>query len=63
MERYYTICNLLKEWGLVELVNPTSLEGKPVNVKIVKIVPYSEKHNWTIIPKYTVGKKARRGNV
>lgn len=62
-ERYYTICNLLSEWGLVKLENPTTLQDKPMNIKLVKIVSHSDKHNWTIINKYTIGKKAKSGNI
>lgn len=62
-ERYYTICKLLVEWGLVKLCKENILDDKPFNVKLVKIIPYHEKHQWTILPKFTVGKKSKNGNV
>lgn len=59
-KRYFTICHLLKSWGLVSILNPElySVE-EDVNIRMVKIVPYQEKDQWTIVNKYTIGNKTR----
>ena len=53
-KRRNTIAMLLEQWGLVKIVNPEMIEEK-LPVKSIKIVPYKEKVNWELIPKYTIG--------
>lgn len=54
IERRNTIVFLLEEWGLLTVVNPESAE--PVGPsRNVKIIPYSEKNNWTLETKYAIG--------
>lgn len=59
LERFKTIAYLIKQWGLATFVYDfQEAECKSVfNPKLVKIVPYSEKSDWTIIHKYTIGNK------
>lgn len=56
--RRNTIANLLAEWGLVVLVDPgkTSIAAP---LSAIKVLSYSEKENWELIQKYTIG--PRRG--
>ena len=55
--RRNTIANLLSEWGLVELVEP-SRSASPVSLpNQVTILPFSEKHDWTLVAKYEIGKR------
>ena len=54
--RRNAITNLLQEWGLVSIVSGNTLENiAPLNQ--VKILPYAEKEEWELIPKYNIGKK------
>jgi hypothetical protein len=55
--RRNTIANLLSEWGLVELVEP-SRSASPVSLpNQVTILPFSEKLDWTLVAKYEIGKR------
>lgn len=52
--RRNTITKLLAEWDLVSVVDSTKLQPlAPMNS--VKIVPYKEKHDWSLQSKYTIG--------
>ncbi len=54
--RRNAITNLLQEWGLVSIVSGNTLENiAPLNQ--IKILPYAEKEEWELIPKYNIGKK------
>ena len=56
VSRRNTIVNLLQEWGLVTIVSGDTLTDiAPMNQ--VKIISYSEKEDWELIPKYNIGKK------
>jgi hypothetical protein len=53
--RRNTIVKLLSEWGLI-----TPLDNKYTNNQLsiaqLKIIPYKEKKEWELIPKYHIGK-------
>ena len=52
--RRNTITNLLKDWGLVEVLG----EEEPVApLSQIKVLSYSEKEDWTLETKYNIGKK------
>ena len=54
--RRNTITNLLQEWGLVTVVSGGTEENvAPMNQ--IKIISFSEKDEWELIPKYNIGKK------
>ena len=54
--RRNTIANLLEEWGLVTLVDKEK-SGDPVApLSQIKILPYKEKNEWNLEPKYNLGK-------
>ena len=56
VSRRNTIVNLLQEWGLVTIVSGDTLaDTAPMNQ--VKIISFSEKEDWELIPKYNIGKK------
>ena len=55
--RRNTIANLLAEWGLVTLVNKSRSESPLSPVSQIKILPYSEKEDWTLVAKYNIGRK------
>jgi len=58
LSRLRTIASLLRSWGLCDFVNQVDVQlcDTSFNPKLVKIVSFSEKSQWTIIPKYTIGK-------
>lgn len=55
--RRNTIANLLAQWGLVELVDPVKSQDPIVPVNHLKILPFRDKEHWSLVTKYTVGKK------
>lgn len=56
IERRNAIATLLEEWGLLELVNRPNTKTQAV-LSQVKILSYTEKHDWDLIPKYQIGMK------
>lgn len=54
IERRNTIAKLLKEWGLLEIVEPL---GKTVPMSQIKIISFKDKENWELVPKYNLGGK------
>jgi len=57
--RRNTICNLLNEWKLLKLKDPNKSKTPIVPISYLKILPFSEKKNWELIPKYNIGKKTK----
>jgi len=55
--RRNTIANLLAEWGLVTLVQPTKSEEPVAPLSQIKVLPYKEKNDWNLVTKYNIGKK------
>ena len=49
--------NLLEEWELLDIVNEDETEEPVVGLNQIKILPFKEKKDWELIPKYHVGKK------
>jgi len=54
--RTNAIAKLLAEWGLVNLVQPEVL-GEVAPLHQIKIITHKEKDQWTLVTKYTIGKK------
>jgi hypothetical protein len=54
--RRNTIVKLLVEWGLVEAVDPKKYEQPQLSLARLKIIPHKEKKEWTLVPKYHIGK-------
>ena len=54
IERRNTIAQLLSDWGLVELV---SVVENKAPLSQIKVLPFKEKHEWILEPKYNIGKK------
>ena len=54
IERRNTISQLLSDWGLIELVG-TIEEKAPISQ--IKVLPYKDKKDWILEPKYNIGKK------
>ncbi len=50
--RKNTIANLLKDWGLLEIIG----EASPVApLSQIKVLAYKEKEDWTLETKYNIG--------
>jgi hypothetical protein len=58
IERRNLIAHLLHEWGLCDLVDETKVEKRaPLNS--VKIIAFSDKEDWVLVQKYTIGGKRK----
>ena len=55
--RRNTISNLLEEWSLVKLVDVEKTKDPILPLNQLKILSFSEKEEWTLTPKYNIGKK------
>lgn len=54
IERRNTIAILLSDWGLIKLANSKAgLQTAPL--RQIKIIPYREKNEWELCPKYNIG--------
>ena len=52
--RRNTIANLLKDWGLINILGEVT-EVAPLSQ--IKVLSFSEKSEWTLETKYNIGKK------
>lgn len=57
LARRNTIANLLAEWNLYTIDNPTICETPRAPLAHIKILPYKEKSEWELCSKYTIGRK------
>lgn len=57
LSRRNTIINLLEEWKLLTIVTPELTAEPTISISHLKIIPFSEKSEWTLVPKYNVGKR------
>jgi len=55
MARRNSIANLISQWGLCELVDPSKSESPTTPVNTLKILSYKEKNDWILETKYNVG--------
>ena len=55
--RLNTIANLLDEWGLVKLTDEKKSADPVAPLSQIKVLPYKEKNEWTLVTKYSIGKK------
>lgn len=51
LQRTESITNLLVQWGLVKVEDDVVL----ASAKTFRVIKFQEKHNWNLVPKYTVG--------
>lgn len=54
LQRRNSIATLLSDWGLVQIVNKDQIK-ECAPLRVIKIIPYKEKINWDLQPKYNVG--------
>ncbi len=60
VQRRNKITKLLSDWGLIEIVNETLVEDAS-SISQIKIIPYKEKGEWELVPKYSIGSKKTNG--
>ena len=56
--RRNTITKFLNQWNLCSILNKSDIEFLS-SVSEIKIVPFEEKKEWTLIAKYTIGNRAK----
>jgi len=54
IERRNTVVNLLNEWNLLEIIHPEKAQPT-TSIRQMKILPFSEKNEWDLQAKYTIG--------
>lgn len=55
--RRNTITGLLEEWGLIKILNVKASESPLADLRNIKILPFSQKKDWELCSKYTIGNK------
>ena len=55
VQRRNTIATLLSDWGLIKLAASGGLDCAPL--RQIKIIPFKEKNEWELCPKYNIGNK------
>ena len=56
LKRRNAIAKLLKDWGLVKLIDE-SIEDDMAPMSQIKILSFKEKDDWTLVTKYNIGRK------
>jgi len=56
IKRRNLVASLLKEWGLMKIVNPSMIEMKS-SLNTIRIVSHKDKTNWNLVSKYTIGSR------
>ena len=56
LKRRNAIAKLLKDWGLVKLLDE-SIEDVMAPMSQIKILSFKEKDEWTLVTKYNIGRK------
>ncbi len=57
LERRNTIATLLSDWGLVTILNEEVAQDC-APLRQIKVIPYKEKSQWNLCPKYNIGNSA-----
>ena len=59
--RRNTICHLLKEWGLCEVIDEEKILDPRAPMSGIKVISYKEKDEWQLKSKYSIGKRHSSG--
>ena len=54
VQRRNTIATLLADWGLINIVNPDVAKDL-APLRQIKVIPFKEKTQWELCPKYNIG--------
>ena len=55
IQRRNTIATLMSDWGLVDIQDSNNLDCAPL--RLIKILPFKEKNQWELCPKYNIGSR------
>jgi hypothetical protein len=55
--RRNTIVKLLSDWGLIAVVDPNKIVDPQTPLNQIKILPFKEKNEWSLVTKYNIGRK------
>ena len=53
------IAELLQDWGLLKVVEPTNIKEPLASMSQIKIINHKEKDEWTLEAKYNMGRKKK----
>lgn len=56
LQRRNTIATLMSDWGLVE-IQDTTKSSNCAPLRLIKILPFKDKDEWELCPKYNIGNK------
>lgn len=56
LQRRNAICQLLMDWGLVNITDKTQISNMGP-LSLVKVIQHKEKDQWQLFTKYSIGKK------
>lgn len=62
ISRRNAIVNILAEWKLVNIIDKTKCESPVCPISSIQIVPFKEKVNWKLEPKYNIGNNKNKVN-
>ena len=54
IQRRNTIATLLSDWGLVTMLKPSQAQDT-APLRQIKVIPFKEKSQWELCPKYNIG--------
>jgi len=54
IQRRNTIATLLADWGLLNILNP-ELAKDIAPLRQIKVIPFKDKKDWELCPKYNIG--------
>lgn len=60
LQRRNTIATLLADWGLVSIVKPEAAKDL-APLRQIKVIPFKEKSQWELCPKYNIGNSQTEG--
>ena len=55
--RRNTIVKLLSDWGLIAVVDSNKIVDPQTPLNQIKILPFKEKNEWSLVTKYNIGRK------
>lgn len=56
LQRRNTIATLLSDWGLITFVDSSQAQDV-APLRQIKVIPYREKDQWELCPKYNIGNR------
>lgn len=60
--RLNTIAAMLDNWGLVKVIDKAKIASPRAQSSQLKVIPFREKKNWTLVEKYSIGNRNRRNS-